>query len=920
MKKFNTKALFFFLFLPFIFKAQCLQVQSILVDACVPGGGCVNSQSPNCSCEGKNEMVLFKVGNAPLTVSNLSATWPNNSFRGWAQNAGTASNVTNLNATIVSCGYLVEPVGGVLPANSSVLIITSWDMCPTANSFANLQDTLIVLFQDTGNYQGHFANHNNSGTITTVPTGTVALRTLTLNYPPLTCSESVTYDRSLLVNAFGTYGGTSAQNDGSAVQFDSTGNPTYVNDGCKAPYIPINVNAGPDTSVCFNASVNISGSVSGPYTSYSWSGGTGTFGSAGSLNTTYTPGTGESGTVMIYLNALGKCSTGVLDSFALNVIASPTPTITGANAVCIGDSIVLSVNQQSNTTYTWSTGSSATSVTVSPAAQTVYSVTASNACASASTDFTVSVNPLPVISATNDSVCPATTATLSVSGANTYTWSGGSTGSTFTASPSSTTQYTVTGTDANGCDGQATAEIFVYTPSVITVNSASICPAGGATLTAGGAQTYTWNTSQTADSIIVHPAGTTNYTVTGSDLNGCLSSAVSTVTVFNQPVITVNSASVCPGGTATLTASGAATYTWSTSQAGATITVTANTNSSYTVVGTDVNGCMSFSVANVVMNPLPLVSASNTTTCAGVNTNVTAAGANTYTWSTLQTGAAVTVPGVAATYTVVGENVYGCLDTAVAAVTLLPAAQPQAISGDTIICLNQTTVLTAPASTYTYSWSGPGGTSGSGTTFTAGQAGVYTLTASNACGSAVSLLNVSVSTPTATFSPFATTLNTPATFTFSNTSSGNQLSNYWNLGNGDTTSVLNPVATYSAEGSYDVLLIVTDIYGCPDTAFYTLYVTDSVPPMIIPNIFSPNGDNINELFTITAKGLVQFNCKIFDRWGLLLYEWEDINLGWDGKNKANGQKVSDGTYYYLITYVDKKNKVGVVPGYLELVR
>lgn len=148
MKKVISLAVLLFV-LQLQVSGQCLQVQSILVDACVPGGGCVNSQSPNCSCEGKNEMVLFKVGSAALNTANLSAVWPNNSFRGWAQNTGTATNVSNLNATIASCGYLKEPVGGVLPANSSVLIITSWDMCPTANSFASLQDTLIVLFQDT---------------------------------------------------------------------------------------------------------------------------------------------------------------------------------------------------------------------------------------------------------------------------------------------------------------------------------------------------------------------------------------------------------------------------------------------------------------------------------------------------------------------------------------------------------------------------------------------------------------------------------------------------------------------------------------------------------------------------------------------------------------------------------------------------
>jgi len=268
----------------FTIHAQCLQIESILVDACVPGGGCTNSQSPNCNCEGKNEMVIFKVGTTSINTASLTVTWPNNSFKGWAQNVTTAAHVATLNSTIVSCGFLKEPSANILPANSEVLIITSWDMCTGANSFANLQDTLIVLFQDTGNFQGHFAKTNNSGSITTVPTGTVALRNLSLNYAPLTCTQTVTYDRSQLVNNQGTYGGNSALNDGSTVLFDALGNPTYVNYGCQAPYIPIQVNAGADTTICYNDTLNVSGNATGPSSFFNWSVGTGSFSNVSSIN------------------------------------------------------------------------------------------------------------------------------------------------------------------------------------------------------------------------------------------------------------------------------------------------------------------------------------------------------------------------------------------------------------------------------------------------------------------------------------------------------------------------------------------------------------------------------------------------------------------------------------------------------------
>ena len=93
--------------------STCLEIESILVDAC---------GSP----EGENEMVRFKVGPAAIATSNLTVTWPNNSFLGISPvNSTTNSIVSALNSTILSCGYLLQPTGGMLPAGKEVLLITS---------------------------------------------------------------------------------------------------------------------------------------------------------------------------------------------------------------------------------------------------------------------------------------------------------------------------------------------------------------------------------------------------------------------------------------------------------------------------------------------------------------------------------------------------------------------------------------------------------------------------------------------------------------------------------------------------------------------------------------------------------------------------------------------------------------------------
>ncbi|NCP46664.1 MAG: hypothetical protein GW818_09670, partial [Flavobacteriales bacterium] len=127
------------------FYSQCFEIESILVDAC---------GSP----EGENEMVRFVVGNTSLNTANMNVMWPNNSWLGICQNTTTANAVSALNATVQGCGFLIEPTNGVLPAGTRVLLITSTAIDVNANSFANLADTMYVIFQCSGNTSGHFAN------------------------------------------------------------------------------------------------------------------------------------------------------------------------------------------------------------------------------------------------------------------------------------------------------------------------------------------------------------------------------------------------------------------------------------------------------------------------------------------------------------------------------------------------------------------------------------------------------------------------------------------------------------------------------------------------------------------------------------------------------------------------------------------
>lgn len=133
-------------------------------------------------------------------------------------------------------------------------------------------------------------------------------------------------------------------------------------------------------------------------------------------------------------------------------------------------------------------------------------------------------------------------------------------------------------------------------PSVtLAASQTTVCANVPVTLTASGATSYSWNTTATSSSISVTPSVTTTYTVTGDNGPTCTDTKTVTINVTPSPVITFSaspSVSLCPGGSATITASGATSYTWSVaSQTTAAISVTPGISQAYNVVGTNSLGC-----------------------------------------------------------------------------------------------------------------------------------------------------------------------------------------------------------------------------------------------------------------------------------------------------------------------------------------
>jgi hypothetical protein len=306
----------------------------------------------------------------------------------------------------------------------------------------------------------------------------------------------------------------------------------------------------------------------------------------------------------------------------------------------------------------------------------------------------VSVNSQPTITVNSGSICSGSSFTIVPSGASTYTIQGGSA----IVSPGSTTSYTVIGTSTAGCvsSGFATSNVTVNTTPTISMAGGTICPGGSFTLSASGANTYTYSSGP-----IVSPAVTTTYSAIGSSTAGCNSaSTTAVVTVTNNLVVSITGTNIiCNGQTLNLAANGASTYTWNTTATTSTIAPTPTANTSYSVIGAS-GSCSNTALINVTVNPTPTITASSNSSliCFGQVAVLSASGAVNYTWNpgSATTSSISVSPSVTTAYTITGTNSFGCPSTATItqnAVDCTSLSEAVLAKGDFIIYPNPTSGL-----------------------------------------------------------------------------------------------------------------------------------------------------------------------------------------------------------------------------------
>ncbi len=530
--------------------------------------------------------------------------------------------------------------------------------------------------------------------------------------------------------------------------------------------------------------------------------------------------------------------------------------ITGAINVCKGENnITYTVPSIPNaTSYSWTlpSGASGTSTTNSitvnygnNAISGKITVKGNNQCGfGAISSLSVTVNSLPTVAATTSktSICPGENITLTGSGASTYVWDNNVTNGVSFA-PADTKIYTVTGTDANGCKNTANVLVTVNSlPTVIaTASKTTVCTGDNVTLTGSGASTYTWD-NNVSNGVSLVPTTTKTYTVTGTDANGCKNTANVLVTVNTLPTVTANSnkSVVCSGDDVTLTGSGASTYSWDNNVTNG-VSFAVNATKTYTVTGTDANGCKNTASVSVSVNSLPTIAANATKTsiCPGDNVTLTGTGASTYSWDNNVSNGVSFIPNATKTYTVIGTDANGCMNTASVLVTVNSLPTVVANASKTTVCTGDNVTLTGiGASTYTWD-----NNVSNEVSFIPTTTKTYTVTGMdvNGCKNTANVLVTVNTLPTVTANSNKSVVCSGDDVTLT----GSGASTYvWNDNVINAVSfIINATKTYTVTG--------TDANGCKNTASVSVTV-NSLPTIVATSTKTAvcSGENV----TLTASG------------------------------------------------------------------
>ena len=615
-------------------------------------------------------------------------------------------------------------------------------------------------------------------------------------------------------------------------------------------------------------------------------------------------------------------------------------------------------------TIAWNTTQPQTRVTASnlPAGSYTVIVTDKNGCVHNQSVIINSPSPITIakVSQQNVSCFGGNNGALTINPTGgtapySYNWNNNRIAGTTSINSLTAGTYTLELTDANGCISNAQYPITEPNEiSVNIINSTNVSCHGlndGTVQTSifGGTQPYTyqWNPSlSTQQNPINLSAG--HHTLMLTDNNGCIDSIGVSIT---EPSAVLTSTSggdtICPGQAIGLSAnatggSGNYTYQWNNNNTGATQTVSPRSTTTYSVFAKDANGCIGTIDSTIVLvNDISLVNFStvpNTDLCEGSSYALSATlgggiGNYSFIWDNglgQGQGPFIVAPLFTTNYTVTLtdecnnsiQNVVQVVVNPLPKVHISPQTKvscgevklsfnnnlinPIGISYDWDFGDNTFSVLATPEKTFT-------------------QSGIYqvrlTLTSAFGCkNNDQAYINVTVNPkPIAQFevNPLKTSMLNPEA-TIENYSIGADFY-LWSFGDGATSSLSNPIHSYQEDGIYLIKLIATNIHGCKDSSTVKFEVEPEYS-FYIPNAFTPDNDGVNDVFSAVGEEIEEFNMLIFNRWGNLIFETNDLTHGWNGNTKGGSEMAMEGVYVYKIKIRDWQGLYHNATGHVSLLR
>ena len=634
---------------------------------------------------------------------------------------------------------------------------------------------------------------------------------------------------------------------------------------------------------------------------------------AGTTTYTFTPGAAECGTTT-----------------TLSITVDPTYSTSENNTVCTSGS------------YTYPDGTTSTNITV----------------AESHTSNLTTVAGCDSIVVTNISVTSAysTSTDIHVCSGDDFTYDDGTIATNITANESYTSSYV----SVLGCDSLVTENLIVD-PVYNLVEAVNVCENDSYTYPDGFSETITTSTSHTSnlttvagcDSIIVtnvtmdaiynsienvnacenstytYPDGSsetitasTTHTSNLTTVAGCDSIIVTNVTMNPLPLISSGpDQSLCLGDQVTLSASGGVNYVWTGGVSDGIAFSPALGSISYTVTGTDANGCQNTDDVTVLVNPLPVVSAgADIVICEGESIVLNGSGALNYTWTGSVTNGVLFVPTSSGNYTVTGTDANGCQNTDEVNVSVEPLPQVSfsgdVLQGCTPLTVTFTNNTAGSISDCFWNIEGIGSEAGCGpVTVTFNSPGLYDVslqtTTTSGCTNSVNYTDYIYveAPPLASFNASQTELTILNNQVYFTNTSINAENYFWDFGDTSYSTSTDPVHTYSSQvaNSYLVELVAYSQLGCTDTARMVMPLYEELI-FYVPNTFTPDSDQFNQLFqAIFTSGYdpYDFTLHIFNRWGEVIWESHDVMVGWDGT--YGGYPVQDGTYTWKIEFKTIKN-------------